>query len=429
MNTAEHSVAPEEVMAFLDGELSAADARVMAQHLEQCAECALVAEELRGTSLTLSRWSVPAVPHGVEDVVESKAAGARGWRIFSGRFRTWKIVGLAGGAVIAAMLMVSVLTRSRTNPPSYEEMIGRRPAPTLPPESLASREYTATRDSFQAMEQRKQPAAMSESLVSNGALADRPAPVAGVAGMSGAMGGVMTEKDARNLPAPMIARSVSLAVRVRDVDAARAALDGIIARHRGYAAHLNVNSPEDGARWFRASLRVPESELTSVLGDMRALGRVENEAQSGEEVSQQHADLVARLKTSRETEERFQDILKQRTGNIRDVLEVEQNIARVRGDIEAMEAEQKALEHRVDFATVEVQLSEQYKAQLAPPADSVSTRVHNAFVAGYHNAAETLLGFVLFAEEYGPVLVIWLAVLAIPVLLVWRRYRRIHSSM
>ncbi len=400
----------------------------MAEHLEQCAECALVAEQLRGTSEMLEQWSVPAVPHGWRRLLRARLRRRGVGGFFPAASVTWKIVGFAGGAVIAAMLMVSVLTRSRTSPPSYEQMIGRQPA-TAPPESLASREYTATQDKLQAMEERKQRTAMSESLVSNGALADRPAPVAGVAGMSGVVGGVMTQNDARNLPAPMIARSVSLAVRVKDVDAARAALDGIVARHRGYAAHLNVNSPEDGARWFRASLRVPESELTSVLGDMRALGRVENEAQSGEEVSQQHADLVARLKTSRETEERFQDILKQRTGNIRDVLEVEQNIARVRGDIEAMEAEQKALEHRVDFATVEVQLSEQYKAQLAPPADSVSTRVHNAFVAGYHNAAETLLGFVLFAEEYGPALVIWLAVLAIPVLLVWRRYRRIHSSM
>ena len=45
--------------------------------------------------------------------------------------------------------------------------------------------------------------------------------------------------------------------------------------------------------------------------------------------------------------------------------------------------EQKALEHRVDFASVELQLTEEYKAQLNPPAPSVSTRIHNAFVAGY----------------------------------------------
>lgn len=42
-------------------------------------------------------------------------------------------------------------------------------------------------------------------------------------------------------------------------------------------------------------------------------------------------------------------------------------MARVRGDIERMEAEQKALEHRVDyvdFATVELQLTAEYRAQL-----------------------------------------------------------------
>jgi chromosome segregation ATPase len=154
---------------------------------------------------------------------------------------------------------------------------------------------------------------------------------------------------------------------------------------------------------------------------------VENESQSGEEVTQQHADLVARLRNSRDTEERLRAILEQRTGKIGDVLQVEREIARVRGDIERMEAEQQALEHRVDFATVELQLTEEYKAELNPPAPSVSTRIHNALVAGYQNASETALGVVLFFAEEGPVLLIWLAILALPVALLWRRYRRMAA--
>jgi len=102
---------------------------------------------------------------------------------------------------------------------------------------------------------------------------------------------------------------------------------------------------------------------------------------------------------------------------------VERSIAGVRGEIEAMEAEQKTLEHRVDFASVEIQMVEEYKAQLSSP-DSVSRRIYNAFVAGYHNATETLLGFLLFFEEYGPTLVIWLVIVALPVLLAWRWYKR-----
>jgi hypothetical protein len=234
--------------------------------------------------------------------------------------------------------------------------------------------------------------------------------------------------DASSMPAPMIARAASLTIRVKDVGASRSSLDSILARHHGYSAQLSVTSPEYGPRGFQASLRIPAAELLSAVGEIKGLGRLENESQSGEDVTRQHTDLAARVKTARETEERFRAILQQRTGNVVEVLEVERSIARVRGEIEGMEAEQKALEHRVDFASVEIQLSEEYKAQLSSP-DSVSTRIYNAFVAGYHNATETLLGFLLFFEEYGPSLVIWLAVLGLPILLVWRRYKRMRSAI
>jgi hypothetical protein len=40
-----------------------------------------------------------------------------------------------------------------------------------------------------------------------------------------------------------------------------------------------------------------------------------------------------------------------------------------------------------------------------------------------------LLGFVLFVEEDGPILLIWLAILGLPVILLWRRYRRVKARM
>jgi hypothetical protein len=216
---------------------------------------------------------------------------------------------------------------------------------------------------------------------------------------------------------------------VKDFAASRASLDVILTKHRGYSAQLNVGTPENAPRSFQASLRIPATELDSAVEDLKTLGHVENESQSGEEVTQQHTDLVARLKNSRETEQRFRTILEERTGNVVEVLQVEEGIARVRGDIERMEAEQKTLENRVGFATVELQLTEEYKAQLNPPAASVSTRIHNAFVAGYRNALETVLGIVLFFAEYGPALLIWLVILVLPIIFVWWRYRKAVATL
>jgi hypothetical protein len=229
--------------------------------------------------------------------------------------------------------------------------------------------------------------------------------------------------------APMIARTVSLAIVVKDFAAARASLDSILLRHRGYAAQLTAATQENAPRSLQASLRIPAPELAAALAELKTLGRVQNESQSGEEVTQQHADLAARLQNSRETEERLRAILEQRTGKIEDVLQVEEEIARVRGEIEQMEAEQQALEHRVDFASVDLQLTEEYKAELNSPSGSVWNRVRNAFVAGLSSAAETILGIVLFLEEDGPVLLIWLAILGLPVFLLVRRYRRVRAKL
>jgi hypothetical protein len=112
-----------------------------------------------------------------------------------------------------------------------------------------------------------------------------------------------------------------------------------------------------------------------------------------------------------------------------DVLEVEQEVARVREEIERMEAEQKSLEHRVDFAAVNLQLTEEYKAQLVPPAASVSTRMHNAIVAGLQNLSEMVLGIVLFFFEEGPTMVFLLAIFLPPLWIVWTRYRRAMATV
>jgi hypothetical protein len=122
---------------------------------------------------------------------------------------------------------------------------------------------------------------------------------------------------------------------------------------------------------------------------------------------------------------RLNEVLHKSHGQTKDILEIERESARVRGEIERMEAERKALQHRVEYATIEIQITEDYKAQITSLSDNVATRIHNAFVSGYRNASETLLGMLLFSAEYGPTLLVWLLFLLVPLILIWRRCRRV----
>src|SRR6266852_1972932 len=66
MNTTTHPIAPEEIMAFVDGELSADRAQSIFTHIEQCAECREDIDSLRNTSQSLSNWRVK-VPQSLHD--------------------------------------------------------------------------------------------------------------------------------------------------------------------------------------------------------------------------------------------------------------------------------------------------------------------------------------------------------------------------
>ncbi len=385
-------------MAFCDGELSNEESQAAEAHLAECRECAETVRQFRETSQTLGEWSAPPVSKRIERAVEEQLQGAnqgRGGRGSNGRFGRagkprWKPWVLGGASAVAAVMLIAVIGISVAHNRLQPGSTPSRPASAMMVEQIS---------------------------------APSPASAGGAPQPSPAPGGNEDTQSA----APLIARSVTLVVVAKDVAAARSALDAILARYHGYASEMDVNTPADDAPSLKASLRIPVANLAAAMKDLRGLGRVASESESGEDVTQQHADLDQRLKTARDTEERLRTILQQRTGTVSDVLQVEEEIARVRGDIESMEAEQTNLEHRVDFASIDLSVTVDYGP--VSGAAPLSVRVRNAFAAGHRNAVGTVVGIFLFLVAYGLTILIWFTILGVPVLLLRRRYRRMHARL
>jgi len=207
------------------------------------------------------------------------------------------------------------------------------------------------------------------------------------------------------LTKPMIARASQLTLITKEFDKARGALEDILKRHRGYLGQLEVAAPADGTRTLTATLRVPADQLDPTSAEIKKLGQVESESQSGEDVTRQSVDLDARLTNARNTEQRLTALLHDRTGKMTDVLAVEKEIDRVRGEIEQMDAERKTLTNRVDFATLNVTVREAYKAQLSPY--STWDRFRNAASDGYASLVGSVVGVLVFLLAYGPSLLLW----------------------
>jgi Domain of unknown function (DUF4349)/Putative zinc-finger len=397
-----HPIDKQEVMAYLDGELPVERAAALATHIEQCAECRSVAEDLRSVARQMLAWQVEPSPDRLTERVTAaleipaQAKTEAGQRkslwgsMLSQRPTVRPLVWAVAGAALVALFLLSIPRRMMVRSPSVTEL-----APAL---------YS-----------KAQLAQRGDAVGTIGRLVPM-----GSAGAPGA-------PAAPSQPAgPMIVRSAELALVTKDFDKAREAIERTLRQHHGYAGQLNVNAPAGAGRILTATLRVPADEFDAVLSELKKLGRVKQESQSGEDVTKQYVDLGARLSNARNTEQRLLDVLRQRTGKVADILAVEQEIARVRGDIESMEAEKKSLENRVGFATLQLRLSEEYKTQLEVTPSSTGTQLHNAAVEGYRSAVEAFLSLVLALLSTGPTLVLWLLIVFALFWLVrtlWRRLR------
>ena len=222
--------------------------------------------------------------------------------------------------------------------------------------------------------------------------------------LSGAMGQVDLPQP---VPARLISYQVSMTLEVKEFDQAKSRLREIMDAEGGYMAQANFVETPNQPKRASLVLRVPAVKLATILNQVRELGRVREEHLNSEEVTEQVVDLEARLKNARSTEQRLIDVLNNRTGKVGDILQVEQEIARTREQIERMEAQRQNLMKRVEMANVTLTLMEEFKAELQPAPVGTLRQLRNATVDGWENFSGSILGIVFFLARYGLTLVLW----------------------
>lgn len=220
-----------------------------------------------------------------------------------------------------------------------------------------------------------------------------------------------------------IARTASLRIAVQNLFTARESLNRIVNAHAGFVGSMNLSYPKESARSLSAQVEIPQAQSGAALEAFRSLGRVELESESSEDVTPQSLDLDARLRNTRTAEEQLADILRMRTTKVSDVLEVEQEQARVRVEIESMEAQQKRLNRRVVLTSIDLNLFEDFQAELGIRNSLSGLRVRNALVEGLQGAADGFTTVVLVLLSAGPSLILWAVILFWPGRWAWRRWR------
>lgn len=199
----------------------------------------------------------------------------------------------------------------------------------------------------------------------------------------------------------------NLDMRVDDADAAAAALAEKARAFGGTVSSSNLSEDVRGVKSGSVSIRVPSDRFDEAFAALKGIGgTVLSESANADDVTRQYVDLEARLKNKQAEEETFVALL-DRSGKLDDVIQITREVARVRGEIEQLQASLNYLSSQTALATITVSLSEDPRIGQTDREWKPLSIVKSAFNALFREL-QAFIG-----------VVIWLIIVLVPVLLLY----------
>jgi hypothetical protein len=162
-----------------------------------------------------------------------------------------------------------------------------------------------------------------------------------------------------------------LSVDVRDASAAAGQAAAAVTAAGGYTAGEQARLSQARSRQrprVTLTLKVPVAAYPATLRKLAGLGRQTSLSQQSSDVTEQVADVNSRVTSLRDAIAQLRKLLL-RAGSVTGLLQVQNQIASDESDLEALLAQQRALDHETSYATVSMLL-------LGPP-HAAATAVHH----------------------------------------------------
>ena len=192
------------------------------------------------------------------------------------------------------------------------------------------------------------------------------------------------------------------------------ALRGEVVARGGYL-ESSAHSSDDFAE---LEIRVPASELDGLRDAIAERGTVTRTAEEVEDMTFAHADVEARVASAREEEQRLLALYADRAASLAEVLLIEHELTRVRGEVERLEAESRVLADRVAMARLSLGVVRAGVPFARDPLGAIAS----AGAAGLRAAGTMALGAAVAFVAVVPSIVLVLALAA----LAWRGLRLVR---
>ena len=236
--------------------------------------------------------------------------------------------------------------------------------------------------------------------------------------------GTPAASDPASRPVKMIYNGY-MEMQTQDFDAAASGIEALVRELGGYFQQSSVsNRGSNSYRYGSYTIRIPAAQFETFFQRAGRLCHVTYTNTTADDVSESYYDTEARLETARIKLERLQQLLAKAT-SMEDIITIESAISETEWDIENLSGTLRHYDALVDYATINVELSEVYK--LSGQDEAVTTfggRLGQSFTNGLQAVGSTLEDFAVWLAYSW----VWLAVIAAVIVVSIRLIRRKRSG-
>jgi hypothetical protein len=185
-----------------------------------------------------------------------------------------------------------------------------------------------------------------------------------------------------------VIREGELRFETDDRASTRTAILGFVNEHEGYLADDRELRNSDVLEQTM-TIRVPSAGFEELLNDVsRGVPHFDKREIQAIDVTEEYVDIEARLKTKKETESRYRELLKQ-ANSVEEILKIEEQIDKLRAEIESTEGRLRLMTDRESYSTLRVSFYEAFARSAG-----FWTRVGNNFILGWTVVVEGTIAIV-----------------------------------
>ena len=149
----------------------------------------------------------------------------------------------------------------------------------------------------------------------------------------------------------------SISLEVQNISDAVEAIRALVNQHNARVTSSESGDPYN--KYANISILVPKESFHELIEAIKNVGtKVTNENIHSNDVTEEFVDIEAKLNVMKQTENRFITLLSE-TSTVQEIMSVEKELMRLRGEIDSLEGRMKYLSKTTDNSVLNVHMTEE----------------------------------------------------------------------